>query len=58
MDPTFQLCMLQWDGGDKEPHPSWILGCTLTTLPLTDDCGTQSRGCSCVAPAAQQHSVC
>lgn len=28
MVPTFQLCMLEWDGGDRQPRPSWILGCS------------------------------
>lgn len=28
MDPTFWLSVLQWDGGDKQPHPSRILGCS------------------------------
>lgn len=28
MDPTFWLCMLEWDGGDRQPWPSWIHGCS------------------------------
>lgn len=27
-DPTFWLCMLEWDGGDRQPWPSWIYGCS------------------------------